>query len=176
MPFAGSFTITPVATDPTSFVITDTSTGSDTNLTDRQIFLYQSNGVLLLPAGSTTNYIDWPISAGSSLTITGLLTVDYSLNILVNWISSAPIGGSTYTFTLLYTFTGNTTLFINGLIQEIAANPQLENSYNFMGNLAKMYVFVQNALNATTYMQQFSAQGALNQAQNLILNASILFV
>jgi hypothetical protein len=176
MAFAGNFTITPDATDPTSFVITDTSTGSDTNLTDRQILLYQSNGLLLLPAGSTTNYINWPIAAGSTLAINGLITQDYSLNIVVNWISSAPIMGSTYTQTLLYTFYGNTQLFINGLIQQIAANPQLENSYNFMGNLAKLYVYLQNAQNATTFMQQFSAQGALNQCENLIINQSLFFV
>lgn len=176
MAFAGNFTITPDATDPTSFVITDTSVGSDTNITDRQIFLYQSNGSLLLPAGSTTNYIDWPLPLATPLAINGLISPDYSLNIQVNWISSAPISGSTYTQTLLYTFYGNTELFINGLIQQIAANPQLENSYNFMGNLAKMYVYLQNAQNATTFMQQFSAQGALNQCQNLIVNASLYFV
>lgn len=176
MPFVGSFTVTPEATDPTSFVLTDTSTGSDTNLTDRNVYLYMADGDLLLPANSTTNYIDWPISGGSTLAINGLLTQDYSLNILVNWISSNPEMGGVYTSTVLYTFTGNTTLFINGLIQDVAANSNLENSYNFMGNLAKMYVYLQNALNATTYMQQFSAQAALNQALNLIQNSSLYFV
>jgi hypothetical protein len=175
MAFAGSFTVTPDLTDPTSFVLTDTSTGSDTNIIDRNVYLYMTNGNLLLPAGSATNYIDWPVGP-STLAINGLLTQDYSLNILVNWISTDPIDDSTYTYTVLYTFTGNTTLFINGLIQEIAATPNLENSYNFMGNLAKIYVYLQNALNATTYMQQFSAQGALDQAQNLIQNASLYFV
>lgn len=175
MSFSGSFTVTPSPTDPTSFTLTDTSTGSDTNIIDRNVYLYQTNGVLLLAAGSTTNYIDWPVGP-STLAITGLLTQDYSLNILVNWISTDPISGSTYTYSLLYTFTGNTALFINGLIQQIAANPQLENSYNFLGNLAKMYVYLQNALNATTYMQQFSAQGALDQIQNLIQNQSLYFV
>lgn len=176
MPFSGSFTITPAATDPTSFTITDTSTGSDTNLTDRNIYLYEASGALLLPAVATTNYIDWPIAAGSTLAITGLLTQDYSLNIVVNWISSSPEMGGVYTYALLYTFTGNTTLFINGLIQEIAANPALQNSYNFMGNLAWMYVYLNNALNATAFMQQFSAQQALNLAQNLIVNQSLYFV
>lgn len=176
MPFSGSFTVTPNPTDPTSFTLTDTSTGSDTNLTDRNVYLYQTNGVTLVPATDTKAYIDWPIASGSTLAITGLLSQDYSLNIVVNWISSSPEMGGIYTNSVQYTFTGNTTLFINGLIQQIAANPQLENSYNFMGNLAKIYVYLQNALNAQIYLQQFSAQGALNQAQNLIQNQSLYFV
>lgn len=176
MAFNANFSITPPGVDTTTFSLTDTSTGSDTNLTDRRIFLVQSNGNNLNFPNATTPYIDWPLSAGATITLTGILPIDYSLNIVVNWISSAPLAPpSTYTQNTLYTFTSNIMLFYYSLTELASANPPLINDNNYFPNKQKLKVYIEDAIDATQYNNQFSAQLALNGAYNMQLNRNTLF-
>lgn len=167
--FNGSFAISQ-GTDVTKFTISDNSTGSDPNLTGRTIYLYQSNGELL--GGSAIN---WPLSDGSTKEIE-LLTKDYSLSINVVWASISPLPSpSTYTLTSLYTFTGNTNAFIYGIIQQLAAQPNLSNDTNFYDSLSKIQTDLDCAVQANTYGDQFSAQFALDRCYSLIVNESMFF-
>lgn len=169
MAFNGSFQISQTS-DVTSFIITDNSTGSDPNLTGRTISLFLADGSLL--GGST---IDWPIGEGSIKTIS-LLTRDYSLNIKVDWTSSSPLPPpSTYTLTALYTFTGNTITFIYGLIQQLAALPNLQNDTNYYTNLSKIQTFVDGANTAGSYDDQSNSQFQLDLAYEMILNEAKYF-
>lgn len=155
-------------------IITDTSTGSDPNLTDRQIFLYKIDGSTLVPVGTTTAYVDFPIALGSTITIP-VLDKDYSLTIVINWISSSPIGGSTYTKTLIQTYTGNTALFIYNLIQTMTAKPTIINDDQFYADLGKIQTEVDNANEATVYNDQYAAQSALSRAQIFMNNQNLFF-
>ena len=68
--------------NPNNIVLTDTSSGgSDPNLTGRKIYLIKSDGTFLTPAGSSTDYILWPI-ADASITLSDILDGDYSLNLV----------------------------------------------------------------------------------------------
>ena len=155
-------------------IITDTSTGSDTNLTDRQIFLYKIDGSTLVPPGTSTLYVDFPIALGSTITIP-VLDKDYSLSIVINWISSSPIPGSTYTKTLIQTYTGNTALFIYNLIQTMTAKPTIINDDQFYADLGKIQTEVDNANEATVYNDQYAAQSALSRAQLFMGNSNLFF-
>jgi len=176
MAFNGAFTIG-LGTDPTSFTLNDTSTGSDTNLTDRRIFLYKADGTTLVPVGSPTTYIDWPLSAGASITITGLIAQDYCLNIEVDWISSSPLAPpSTYTLTILTAFTGNSEQFNGTLIQMQATNPLLVNDNKWFENASKLRQYIENAVNAANPMNNIGlSQSSLNLAYQLIQNATTYF-
>lgn len=169
MAFSGNFSVTQ-GVDVTSFTLTDTSTGSDVNLTGRTIYLYQSNGALL--GGSTIN---WPLSDGSTKALTGYLPKDYSLLILVTWESSSPIPGSSYSKSALYTFTGNSNAFAYSLLQQIAALQSITNDNGFEANLAIMNSEIQNAGRASTYGDQGNAQAALDRIYNMIVNAPNYF-
>jgi hypothetical protein len=173
MSFTADFTSTQ-GSSLNQLIITDTSTGSDTNLTDRQIFLYKIDGSTLVPVGVSTSYIDFPISLGSTITIP-ILNKDYSLTIVVNWISSSPIPGSTYTKTHLFTAEGNTNLFIYNLIQTMTAKPTIINDDQFYADLGKIQTEVDNAIEATTYNDQYAAQSALTRAQIFMGNQNLFF-
>ncbi len=155
-------------------IITDTSTGSDSNLTDRQIFLYKIDGNTLVPGGTSTVYVDFPIAQGNTITIP-VLDKDYSLSILINWISSSPIPGSSYTKTKIQTYTGNTSLFIYNLIQTMTAKPTIINDDQFYADLGKIQTEVDNAIEATVYNDQYAAQSALSRAQLLMGNQNLFF-
>jgi hypothetical protein len=176
MAFNGAFTVNPPTTDATTFSLTDVSTGSDTNITDRRVFLFKNDGTTLVPQGSGTTYIDWPLSAGSTLTLTGILLQDWSLNIQVQWISSSPLAPpSTYSQTTLYTFTANIYNFLYGLSELQSANTLVLNDNNWKQNKFNCYMWLKDAVTTTTYGNQFLAQQAINQIYNYINNQQIYF-
>jgi hypothetical protein len=169
MSFNGNFTAIQ-STDNSGFTLTDTSTGADTNLTDRQVLIYQVNGNLL-----TGTAIDWPIANGA-LVLTGILPIDYALSILVNWISSSPLPSpSTYTKTLVTGFTGNTQNFILGLLQQIAAKQGTTNDQGFLYNLGVIQTYVDNVAQCIANSDQGNAQVSLSLAQGMINNQSLFF-
>lgn len=174
MSFVGNFSISQ-GTDPTQFTLTDTSIGSDPSLTGRRVYLYLADGTTLVPVGSPTSYIDWPIS-DTTITIT-LLTRDYALNIEVDWLSSSPLPPpSTYTLTTMKGFTSNTESFYGGLTQMQASNPLLVNDNHYFENKSKLRTFIDDTINAVDTMNNiFLAQQSLNDAYDMIQNADTLF-
>jgi hypothetical protein len=169
MAFNGNFLVTQ-GTDLTGFQIQDNSAGVDANITGRTIYLYTSSGALLVPA------IDWPLSAAIPFVVTGIMQKDYAFSVLVTWTSSSPIAPpSTYTKTEIVTFVGYTNQFIYSLIQEIAANNKTLNDNSFQTNLSTLYNELNNAIKATSYSDQFSAQSALDRAKYLMDNSNYYF-
>jgi len=168
--FNGDFSITQ-GSDLSGFQIQDISSGSDTNITDRSIALYQTNGQLLTGA-----LIDWPISAPVPFSVTGIMSKDYSFTVVVTWTSSSPLAPpSTYTKSLIVTFDGYTNQFIYSLIQEVAANNKTLNDNDFQNNLCTLYNEKHNAVQAAKYSDQFSAMAALDRAKYMMDNANYYF-
>lgn len=169
MAFNASFTVASLIT-PGSAVINDTSTGSDSNLTDRRIYLYMADGNLL-----TGNYIDFPLSAGSSITL-DVLNVDYSLQIVVQWLSSSPLPSpSTYSASGLFLFRGYSLQFLDQQIGSIQSNPAILQDTNFYNSLGKLQTDIDCAIQAASTGQQASSQAALNRIQYLIDNQNKFF-
>lgn len=159
MAFAADF-VASETSNVSQILLTDTSTGSDAGLTGRTISLFQTNGSLL--TGST---IPWAI-ADNTITL-DVLNKDYSLQILVSWATSAPIGGSTYTKQKLFTSTGNLLAFNFYIIQQLTAQPDIVNNTDYMAALNRLEVEINNAQLAQTYGNQYLAQAALDRGYYL---------
>lgn len=167
MSFTGSATVSQ-GSDVSKFTITDTSTGSDTNITTRTVSLVKYDG--------SSVPLSWPLSAGSTLVVSGQLAQDWSYNIIIQWISSSPIPGSTYTFSLLKTFTGNSELFYAGLTQLQVANKNLVNTNNYFTNKSKLRTLIDDAIQATIILGDiYLAQTSLNDANEMIVNQNYYF-
>lgn len=169
MAFAGDFSVSQ-GVDVQSFTISDTSTGSDPNLTGRTISLVLIDNQLL--GGSV---ISWPLSDGSSKLISGLLQRDYSLNIGVTWQSSSPIPGSTYSKNHIVAFTGNSSQFAYGLLQQIAAQQSIVNDNEFMYNLFLINSDIINSGRAADFLDQGNSQAALDRIYYKITNQNLFF-
>jgi len=169
MAFNGAFTVTSLIV-PGSFVINDTSTGSDGNISTRRIYLYQADGTLL-----TGNFINFPLTSGSSITL-NVLTQDYDLLIIVQWVSSSPLPPpSAYSASGLFNFVGNSRQFLDQLIGSIQSNPGIVQNSNFWMNLGIVQTEIDNSIQAALTGQQASAQRALNNIQHFIVNQTYLF-
>ncbi len=174
MAFNGSYTAVQSAPNSNNLVVfTDSSTGSDTNITSRQIRPYDAAGNLVLPAGNTLGYIDWPLPLATPLTV-NLLPKDYGLVITVNWISSAPIGGSTYVATTLFNFTGYSDAFMYQLIENLSANPALRNSINWWYWFNRAQTDIDSTIRALNNNSILNIQENLDDVKYIIDNEAKL--
>ena len=177
MAFTGSFEVTQTS-DITSLVVTDTSSYSSEGqgtFSGRRIYLYEVDGTTIVPSGTTTTYIDFPFSDGSSKTIVGVLNTDYSLLINVVWISNNPQPGSTYTAQSVETFLNYLYAFFAGQISTLSDNPNIERDTNWWDSMLQLIVNISCAEQATNDEQQFSAQSAINRGLYLKNNSQFFF-
>lgn len=177
MAFTGSLEVTQTS-DITSLVVTDTSSYSSEGqgtFSGRRIYLYKVDGTTLVPEGTSTAYIDFPFSAGSSITITGVLNTDYSLLANVVWLSNNPQVGSVYTAQSVETFLNYLYAFFSGQISTLSDNPGILRDTNWYTSMFSLVVEISCAEQSTNDEQQFSAQAAINRALYLKNNSQFFF-
>lgn len=166
MAFSPSFTITPTG-NPAAFTILDTSTGSDGAITARQILLYNPANALIVPP------IDFPLSAGSSITIAPLAN-DQALNVVLEWTNN--VGTPLYTTSLIWAFVQYGLQFLQQLTQTQISNPLIVNDFNWLWNKLSIFLDIQSALNAINVGQSvFAAQSCIKRYTDLIAQQNIIF-
>ena len=172
MSFVPNFSVAQSLT-ASNIIFTDTSTGTDLTISDRQIYLQKVDASYLVPSGTTTNYIDFPISAGSSLNV-NVLDTDYALTVTMNWLNSS--GSVIYDKTYVFSFNQYSINFQYQLLQTLAGNPSIVNDLNFWGNLMRLYCDVFNADTAVTVGNDvYNAQLNLDDANYLRANQNNYF-
>lgn len=163
---AQSFTATQDAGNITVATFNDTSTGL-VGVTGRLIYLRKYDGDYLVPDGTTTDYVNWPI--GSTTINIDVLDKDYCLDVTVVWYSGSSVA---YTLTQLVLFTAYSELFLRKLIQALAANKTLITRPNFWANSIKLRTLVDNATQSVQLINdQTIATFCLDEAKKLTDNA-----
>ena len=146
LPLVESFTATQDAGEPSSIVLTDTSSGADAAITGRAVFLIKADGTYVVPTGTTTQYILWPI-ADTTLTL-DVLTKDTALSIVVQWLDVS--SNVLYDVTALYGFTLYGEIFDYGLTQMLSANQILINDNNFWPQKSKLRTLIDSGNQAVS--------------------------
>ncbi len=166
MSFVQNFSSSQNSGDITIATITDTSTGTDNTLTGKLIYFQKYDGTYLVPEGTTTDYVYWPI--GNSSIDVDILDKDYCLLITVKWFSGSTVA---YTKTILTLFTGYGDLFLRQLTQAMGATPDLIQNKNFWYNKNKLRVLLDDAAQAVSLLNdQTIATYCLNAAKQLTDN------
>ena len=83
--FVPSFAVSQNLGFPSVIVLTDTSTGTDETISQRNVYLQKADGTFLVPEGTTTNYIVWSIVL-NTISI-DVLDKDYALNVMVDYVN-----------------------------------------------------------------------------------------
>lgn len=172
MPLSPNFTASQNSGTPNLIFLTDTSTGSDGTITKRRIYLLQSNGTYLVPAGTATNYIEWAlVDVTTSLNV---LIQDTALSITVQWLSAANVVVANKTTS--FAFTAYNETFYYGLTESQVANANLTASTNWYQTKMILRVELDSAYQAISFASDiFSAQAALNRATFISTNQSYFF-
>ena len=178
MAISPSFSVSQFSGTPNIITITDTSTGVDTVVTSRRIYLLQSNGTYLVPNGTTTNYIVWPITNTTTrapLTDSlNVLTQDTALSIRVDWLDSA--NTVLYTASNTFAFTAYNETFYYGLTESQVANPNLTASTNWYQTKLNLLVLIDSAKQSIAFASDIvSAQQSLNEATYISTNQAYFF-
>lgn len=178
MPISPSFTASQSSGTPNIITLTDTSTGTDTAVVSRRIYLLQSNGTYLVPEGTTTSYIAWPITNTSTrapLTAAlNVLTQDTALSIRVDWLSVT--NAVLYTSSNTFAFVAYNMTFFYGLTESQVANPNLTASTNWYQTKLNLLVLVDSAKQSIAFASDIvSAQQSLNEATYISTNQAYFF-
>lgn len=165
MPLIPEFSVTQDFSDLDILVISDTSTGSDGGVAKRRVYLVAADGTPVVPANSTTTYVEWSYST-SQIRIGSILDRDYSIEITIQWISSD--NGILQFKTKIVALTGYADAFLLDLTRANASNPKLLNSKSYFERKSKLRCLLDDAIQAADAGQQASSQLCLNEAGSLI--------
>lgn len=172
MALTQNFSATQLLGLPNIIVVTDTSTGSDVNVTSRRVYLRDAYNDDVLPAGTTTDYVAWDI-AETSINI-DCLTKDMALSITVDWLDVNE--------TVLYTknsvvgFTSYNEDFLYQLNSHIANKYQRTADGGFVQNYLEVRMRIDSGNQAVLLGADIAkAQACYDLATEIRLKSSYLF-
>lgn len=167
-----SFSVSQTVSAPNIISLVDTSTGSDSSILTRRVYLRQANGTYIVPIGTTTSYIVWDYSV--SFIDIDVLTRDLALDITVEWLDNSNV--TQYTKAALYCFTVFSELFYYQLTQDIASNQIQITNQNYYYNKMVLRCCIDQAVNATNYGSDIgNSQLSLDAAYNLYIKQNVFF-
>ena len=175
MPLVPNFSTSQTVGSPSIINIQDTSTGSDVAITQRRVYLLDWQGNYVVPSGTTTSYVQWPI-AQSTISI-NCLTQDMALQVTVQWLnvsnvvlydSSDLVGFTLYNETFFYSLTQ---------AQAAASTPTtILQDTTFLKNKSNLRLFIDSGDQAVSLASDIvSAQQCYNLASNLVTNQDLYF-
>jgi hypothetical protein len=172
MPFSPNFSTSQVLGLPNQIVFTDTSTGSDSNIASRRVYMQTAANIYLVEKGTTTNYEVWSLL---DTTVTyDVLSKDYALYVTVEWLDASNIVLYNKQFLLGYTLYNES--FDYHLTQVLSGNPLLINDNNFFENKSQLRVSIDSGNQALTFATDiFAGQQCYDRATNLRLNSPYFF-
>lgn len=173
MPLTPNFSVSQLAGSPSSFTITDTSSGSDAGITVRWLYLLQADGTYLVPSGNLTDYIVWDYN-DASITL-DLLSQDTALSVTVEWRDGSTdlydktqaVGLDAFGQNFFYSLSDGQVPIIN---------PPVALSQDYYLNKVQFFCYLKSAEQAITYASDIvKAQSAYDLDQWMINNQANLF-
>jgi hypothetical protein len=157
---------------PNLIEITDLSTGSDSRIVTRRIYVRKADGSAIVD-GEIWDYPDMAISLD-------VLTKDIACEVTVEWLDGTPTPTYDpivlYNKVIMYGFTEYSEMFDYGLTQMLTANPLLINDNDYFPHKSDLRTSIDSGNQAIIYAQDlFAAQQCYDRATNLRLNSQYYF-
>jgi len=168
---AASFSVSQSAVTPSEVTITDTSTGLSGTITQRRVFVSQSDGTYLTGDG-TVDYDAWALA--DTDTTLDILTTDIAALIKVQWlnVSNVVVDEVEDTFPLAE----YNKQFLYYLVGLQGLTPGVYQDTNYSGNIGIFWTDIIAGINAVTYGNDIAAgQACFDRATNMRLNENYYF-
>lgn len=171
MSLTPNFSSSESLSSPSLVTFVDSSLGSDSTITNRQITIELADGTNLVPSGTTTSYINWSYN-DASIEIS-LLSRSMAATVTVVWLNGST---AVYTKTILMEWNLYDYVFLFGLLQEQTAMPTIISDQNYYDNALQMIVNLFNSETAVSSMDDvYSAQSSLDKNFQLMQNEAAYF-
>jgi hypothetical protein len=165
MAFEPNFSISQQLGTSNICTFTDTSTGSDSNITGMKIYMRKADDTYLV------NGTNWALNTQKDIDI---LYRDYALFVRVDWVDGSL--DILYTKEYAVDFTAYTSNFINELTQQETAIPNIENTVDYFQSKGQLQTLVSDANRAIQYGGDYKkAQVFLDNAYYIINNQTKFF-
>lgn len=172
MPLVENFTATQYVATPNLLVLDDTSTGSDSGVTVRYVYLQKADGSYLVEEGTTTNYEVWTLASGNTISL-NVLDKDYALTITVEWRSNSAV---LYNKTVSYCFSTYAKIYNVKLSKAQVSSPSLLDRDNWLSTKCNLNTYIDAADDAVALGAGITiAQLSLNKAKFIIDNPKLVF-
>lgn len=173
MSFTPSFAYSQTLGYPGNINFTDTSTGSDSNITGRRIYIQIAGGTFLVPNGIDTQYNEWPL-ANTSITLINVLSKDYATITTVQWIDVD--GNVLYDSQQLIGFTLFNEQFSYQLSQQLTGNPLNVNDNNFFETRSELRDCIDSGNQAINFFSDlYNAQQCYDRGTEIRINSVYYF-
>lgn len=172
MPFVPLFSVVQPIGFPSKLTVTDASSGSDSNIASRRIYLAKDDGDFLKPTGTTTQYIEFPLGS-NSITI-NCLDKDYAARLTLEFLDNT--NDVIYSTEGLEGFTLYNETFDYYLTQMMTANKTLITDNNFWDNKSTLRTYIDGGNQAITLGNDISnAQTCYDAATELRLASQYFY-
>lgn len=180
MPFSQNFAVAQTPANPAFIILTDTSTPPNDYATYdidiRRITITDAFGNFIVPTGTTTNYIEWPLEDNPiSLQV---LNQDTAVNIKVEWwgYNGNDEFVALYELNNNYCFTEFNKQFLYYLIQLQSMTYNIIQDNNYWGNVGILWTNIIGAINCIEVANDiFASQACLNRATFMAQNQANFF-
>ena len=176
MAITANFSTSQTVGAPSVIDLTDTSTGSDVSATQRRIYLVDSEGEYVVPDGTTTDYVNFPIADGAEISI-DCLDQDSALWITLQYLDVSNVVVASET--KLCSFTLNNETFYYSLTQAQATQstpPNVVQDTGYYTNKLILRTLIDSGNQAVTYGEGITtAQTMYNQATQMVDNQDYYF-
>jgi hypothetical protein len=171
MAFVPNFTVSQTPATPSNILITDTSTGFDASITQKRVYIENSQGGYVVPSGNTGNYTLW--LTGQTITL-NILSEDQALNVKVEWCDQ--FGNVLYQKSANYCFSQYNQQYFYYLIQAQSQTYNIIQDNRYWQNMATYWVNIVGAIKAVELGNDiFGSQVCLNRATYMQNNALNFF-
>jgi hypothetical protein len=172
MAIVPSIAVSQSAISPQNITLTDDSTGTDSNIASRRIYIRNADGEALVPTGTTTDYITWSYS--QSTKTVDVLTQDTAASIIVQWLDAG--NAILYVYDNTYPLSEFGKQFFYYLVQQLGLSPNVFQDSNYAGNLSLFWAFIKAGDNAVTYGNDiFAGQQCYNKEIDMMQNQAKFF-
>jgi hypothetical protein len=172
MSFVPFITVKQSALTPSYVDIVDASSGSDVLIVGRRVTIQDSLGNYLVPKGTNTNYVLWPL-ANADINL-NILTEDKCVDILVEWLNVSNV--AIYSYENTYPLAEFNKQFFVQLVADQGLTPGIYQDSNYSGNIAVFWSNIVAGINAVTDGSNIAAgQACFNRATAMRLQQNIYF-
>ena len=157
---------------PTNVNFTDVSTGSDSAIVARRVYLQVANGTFLVVQGTSTDWNAWAL-VDTSVTF-NLLTQDQACLVTVEWVGVS--GQVLYSSQQYAGYTLYEESLDYQLTQWLAANPLNINDNYYWNNKSELRDCIDSGNQAIEFFSDlYAAQQCYNRGMDIVNDAQNLF-